>query len=126
MKTKDELRKDFEAAYSSGDAICDAMSMARREDGEYEQSLARLCWKWFQEGNAAGEPLASPQLNTATETCGGVPPFFKDIIRKLEFSANQCELWEEPEDVSIVACEYRSLSDKLKNWMADHEAKPTA
>lgn len=67
--------------------------------------------------HAVGEPSASPQLNTATETCGGVPDFFKQIVRKLEFSANQCELWEDPEDASIVACEYRSLSDKLKRWM---------
>ena len=69
---------------------------------------------------AAGEPSASPQINTATESCGGVPSFFKDIIRKLEFSANQCELWEEPEDASIVSCEYRSLSDKLKKWIEQH------
>lgn len=48
------------------------------------------------------------------------PAFFKEIIRKLEFSANQCEIWEEPGDASIVAVEYRSLSNKLKNWMEKH------
>lgn len=111
------LRQAFESEYSSGDTICDAMSMARRDDGEYEQSLARLCWKWFQKGNAAGEPLASPQINTVTESCGGVPDFFKQIVRKLEFSAQQSELWEYPNDVSIVAIEYRALAMKLEKWI---------
>ena len=61
-------------------------------------------------------------VNQLSEPAGWqpVPDFFKQIVRKLEFSANQCELWEEPEDASIVACEYRSLSDKLKSWMEKH------
>lgn len=67
-----DLREKFEKEYQTGDFISDAISLARRTDGEYEQSLARLCWKWFQKGNAAGEPSASPQLNTALETCGGI------------------------------------------------------
>jgi len=48
-----EIRKAFEELYSSGDNICDAMSMAKRDDGEYEQALARLCSKWFNKGHQA-------------------------------------------------------------------------
>jgi len=83
-------------------------------------ALRRLIDIYYQ--HAEGEPSASPQINTAIESCGGIPPFFKDIIRKLEFSANQCELWEDPEDASIVALEYRALSDKLKRWMEQYES----
>lgn len=72
---------------------------------------------------AAGEPSASPQLNTATETCGGVPDFFKQIVRKLEFSAQQSELWENPEDYGIVAIEYRALAMKLEKWIEEQSIK---
>lgn len=51
--TNDKVKQDFGAAYSSGDTICDAMSLARRDDGEYKQALARLCYKWFIKGRAA-------------------------------------------------------------------------
>lgn len=51
-KIKIFWREAFEATYSSGDVISDAMSLARRGDGEYEQSLARLCFKWFCRGRA--------------------------------------------------------------------------
>lgn len=67
--------------------------------------------------DAAGEPSASPQINTATESCGGIPPFFKDILRKLEFSAQQSEIWENPEDISMAAIQYRALAVKLERWM---------
>lgn len=70
----------------------------------------------------AGESSALLQINTTPEACNTTrqpehPRFFNDIIRKLEFSAQQSELWEEPEDVSVVAIEYRALAMKLKNWM---------
>lgn len=49
----DTMREKFEKEYSSGDLCCDAISLARREDGEYEQALARMCFKWFCKGSAA-------------------------------------------------------------------------
>lgn len=49
----DTVREKFEKEYSSGDLCCDAISLARREDGEYEQALARMCFKWFCKGGAA-------------------------------------------------------------------------
>lgn len=49
----DKIREAFEREYSMGDVMGDAISMARREDGEYEQALARLCFKWFCKGQAA-------------------------------------------------------------------------
>lgn len=52
------MREAFEAAYSSGDCLSDAISLAYREDGEYEQSLARLCFKWFCKGYEANRAHA--------------------------------------------------------------------
>jgi hypothetical protein len=49
----DKTREAFEAQYASGDAFSDAISLARRDDGEYEQALARMCYKWFCKGQAA-------------------------------------------------------------------------
>ncbi len=46
-----ECREAFEAQYASGDGFSDAISLARREDGEYEQALARMCFKWFCKGS---------------------------------------------------------------------------
>lgn len=49
-----DTRERFEREYGCGDPISDAMSLARREDGEYEQSLARLCFRWFCKGRSGG------------------------------------------------------------------------
>ena len=49
-----DIRKDFEAVYSTGESIIDAHSLAMRDDGEYEQALARLCFKYFSKGYQAG------------------------------------------------------------------------
>lgn len=46
----EQLRKEFESMYSVGDRIVDSHSLAMREDGEYEQALARMCFKWFSRG----------------------------------------------------------------------------
>lgn len=47
-----------------------------------------------------------------------VPDFFSDILRKLEYSAGQCELWEDCDhDASMAAIEFRALAMKLKDWM---------
>lgn len=48
--TQEEQRAAFEREYATGDAVSDSISLARREDGEYEQALARMCFKWFCKG----------------------------------------------------------------------------
>lgn len=50
---KHSEREAFELQYASGDYASDAISLARRQDGEYEQALARLCFKWFCKGRKA-------------------------------------------------------------------------
>lgn len=105
----DKQREMFEQMYATGDCFSDAISLAKDEDGTYEQALARLCYKWFSLGYSAVQPE--------------VPAFFKDIIIKLEFSAQQSELWEEPEDISAAAIQYRALALKLEQWMLSHNTK---
>lgn len=51
--TTDKQREAFEREYATGDAVSDSISLARREDGEYEQALARMCFKWFCKGQKA-------------------------------------------------------------------------
>ena len=89
-----------------------------------EPVIRQRCTQWlkFIQETQQASRSASPQINAAKESCGGVPPFFKDILRKLEFSAQQSELWEEPEDVSTVAVEYRALAGKLERWI-DQQTK---
>lgn len=58
MNPEQQLRVDFERQYASGDDVSDAISLARRDDGEYEQALARLCFKWFCKGRTAPEGFA--------------------------------------------------------------------
>lgn len=51
--TTDTQREAFEREYATGDIVCDSISLARREDGEYERALARMCFKWFCNGQKA-------------------------------------------------------------------------
>lgn len=51
---ENKMREEFEVKYGTGDRLVDSISLAIREDGEYEQALARLCFKWFSHGHRAG------------------------------------------------------------------------
>lgn len=46
----DEMREAFEREQCTGDVVSDAITLSRREDGEYEHAWARVCWKWFKKG----------------------------------------------------------------------------
>ncbi len=135
--TNDKVRQDFEAARATDEQVgawlvTELDMQESKADGlnddhwgkAYARANAAVIRRLMDiyEKYAAGEPSASPQINTATESCGGVPDFFKQIVRKLEFSAHQSELWENPEDVSTVAIEYRALAMKLERWM-EHYGK---
>lgn len=49
----DKIRGAFEVQYSTGDEFSDSISLARNGNGAYEQSLARVCYKWFTRGYQA-------------------------------------------------------------------------
>ena len=58
MTNRREAREAFEMEYKTGEPLIDIESLARRQDGEYETALARLCFKWFSKGQALQRPAA--------------------------------------------------------------------
>lgn len=121
-----------EAAYVDFNRRKPAMSELRNCPfcGSNNVTIREMSSKWGVPEYAAqcgtclslnGASLSEKAAAAAWNNRPALPGFFKAIIRKLEFSANQCELWENPEDAGIVAVEYRALSGKLKNWMETYE-----
>lgn len=76
---QDWEREAFEAEYASGDPWSDAISLARREDGEYYQALARMCFKWFCKGNKSRTFDFVGALKEAKATVS-TSPLFKKFI----------------------------------------------
>jgi hypothetical protein len=68
------------------------------------------------------EGLAKRILNTVHEQH---PPsrtlpttLFNEIAEKLDFAANQCQLWEDNDrDSAMAAIRFRALAIRLKTWM---------
>jgi len=106
----DGEREKFEKEYASGDAVSDAISLARREDGEYEQALARMCFKWFRKGHEAKPYDFVSALKEAKAIVAAYPlhrkfidgtPLQNDIaVMMAEFAASyRASLPAQPSDV---------------------------
>lgn len=102
--------KDFEL-------LCWLVSEADRHEQLYAHHRGDQMAEAFHSVNAIMCKKAAERID---ELKTPLPSFFNDIIRKLEFSAEQSELWENPEDVGVVAIQYRALAMKLKMWMEKH------
>lgn len=110
------IRQEFEAKYSSGDVISDAMSLARRDDGEYEQSLARLCFKWFCRGRVCSHSdltmLDSPEM---------VEAIMRGIYssRGEKFTYDQAKEWAAKDGYIVAKCAIDLLEIEAKAALAE-------
>lgn len=98
-------REAFEREYASGDCVSDAISLARRDDGDYEQALARMCYKWFCKGKAAS---STPVVN-------------REDVRD-EMRINLFDAWVETDEAQSALCSFDELEIAGAAWDASKKA----
>jgi hypothetical protein len=109
----DKCKEEFEKAYSTGDALSDSISLAVRDDGEYEQSLARLCFKWFSTGQQAAYNRTPPDhfgdANKMVEPSS-------DVVEKVAFE-KACHAYDKAFD-DVAGITYEGLEAGIKAYIS--------